>query len=396
MHFLHRGHLPAGEPDLRCAELGSKTPDRIRGNHNRFWLIGLWRRFSLARNEGMKRRLSVLILIAAVIAAGAYFYPRFTKKPKTENQITLSGNIEAHESLVSFKVQGRIIDLPVEEGQWVERGTLLARLDDADYRQKVRIDEANVHVRESNLALTLAGTREQEVKASEQTMLDAQADLQQKKLDYDRAQHLFSKEEISAQDRDRADTALKRAEATFQAAQQRYNEAVEGSRKEDLVIARANLAEANANLGLSRVNLGYTVLRAPSAGVITVRQAELGEVVVPGTPVVTLADLNHIWLRAYIAETDLGRIRWGQEATITSDTYPGTQHRGSVSFISSSAEFTPKSVQTYKERVTLVYRIKIDVENADHELKPGMPADAHIVLAAANPNAGQQGATPEK
>ena len=344
----------------------------------------------------MKRRFSVLILIAAVIAAGAYFYPRITKKAKPENQLTLSGNIEAHESLVSFKVQGRIIGLPVEEGQWVEQSTLLARLDDADYRQKVRIDEANVHVRESNLALTLAGTREQEVKASQQTMLDAQADLQQKKLDYDRAQHLFSKEEISAQDRDRADTALKRAEATFQAAQQRYNQAVEGSRKEDVVIARANLAEANANLGLSRINLGYTVLRAPSAGVITVRQAELGEVVVPGTPVVTLADLDHIWLRAYIAETDLGRIRWGQEATITTDTYPGKQYRGRVSFISSSAEFTPKSVQTYKERVTLVYRIKIDVENANHELKPGMPADAHVVLAAANPNAGQQGATPEK
>jgi HlyD family secretion protein len=344
----------------------------------------------------MKRRLSVLILIAAVIAAGAYFYPRITKKAKPENQLTLSGNIEAHESLVSFKVQGRIIDLPVEEGQWVEQGTLLARLDDADYRQKVRIDDANVHVRESNLALTLAGTREQEVKASQQTMLDAQADLQQKKLDYDRAQHLFSKEEISAQDRDRADTALKRAEATFQAAQQRYNEAVEGSRKEDVAIARANLTEANANLGLSRVNLGYTILRAPSAGVITVRQTELGEVVVPGTPVVTLADLDHIWLRAYIAETDLGRIRWSQEATITTDTYPGRQYRGRVSFISSSAEFTPKSVQTYKERVTLVYRIKIDVENPNRELKPGMPADAHVDLAAVSPTARQQGATPEK
>ncbi|MGO9516366.1 MAG: HlyD family efflux transporter periplasmic adaptor subunit [Candidatus Korobacteraceae bacterium] len=344
----------------------------------------------------MKRRLFVLILIAAAIAAGAYFYPRITKKAKPENQLTLSGNIEAHESLVSFKVPGRIIDLPVEEGQWVERGTLLARLDDADYRQKVRIDEANVHVRESNLALTLAGTREQEMKASQQTMLDAQADLQQKKLDYDRAQHLFSKEEISAQDRDRADTALKRAEATFQAAQQRYNQAVEGSRKEDIVIARANLAEADANLGLSRVNLGYTILRAPSAGVITVRQAELGEVVVAGTPVVTLADLDHIWLRAYIAETDLGRIHWGQEAAITTDTYPGKQYRGRISFISSDAEFTPKSVQTYKERVTLVYRIKIDVENPNHELKPGMPADAHVVLAAANQNAGQQEATPEK
>ncbi len=344
----------------------------------------------------MKRRLPVLILMVALIAAGAYFYPRITNKAKPENQLTLSGNIEAHESLVSFKVQGRIIDLHVEEGQWVEQGALLARLDDADYRQKVRIDEANVNVHESNLALTLAGTREQEVKASQQTMLDAQADLQQKKLDYDRAQNLFSKEEISAQDRDRADTALKRAEAIFQAAQQRYKQAVEGSRKEDIAIARANLAEANANVGLSRVNLSYTILRAPSAGVITVRQAEVGEVVVPGTPVVTLADLDHMWLRAYIAETDLGRIRWGQEATITTDTYPGKQYRGRVSFISSSAEFTPKSVQTYKERVTLVYRIKIDVENPNHELKPGMPADAHVELAAANPDARQQETPPEK
>ena len=344
----------------------------------------------------MKRLIPILILLAAVIAAGVYLYPRLTKKSEPENQLTLSGNIEAHESLVSFKVQGRIIDLPVEEGQSVEPGALLARLDDADYKQKVRIDEANVHVRESNLALTLAGTREQEVKASQQTMLDAQADLQEKKLDYDRAQRLFSKDEVSAQDRDLAETALKRAEATFRAAQQRYNEAVEGSRKEDIAIARANLTEANANLGLSRVNLDYTILRAPSAGVITVRQAELGEVVVPGTPVVTLADLDHIWLRAYIAETDLGRIRWGQEATITTDTYPGKQYRGRISFISSTAEFTPKSVQTYKERVTLVYRIKIDIDNPNHELKPGMPADAHIDLAPASPNASQPGAAPEK
>ena len=331
----------------------------------------------------MKRRLPILILLAAVIAAVVYLYPRLTKKSEPENQLTLSGNIEAHESLVSFRVQGRIIDLPVEEGQWVEAGTLLARLEDADYQQKLRIDEASVQVRQSNLALTLAGTREQEVKAAQQTMLDAQADLQQKKLDNDRVQRLFSKDEVSAQERDLAETAVKRSEAAFEATRQRYNEAVEGSRKEDVAIARANLQQAHANAGLSRVNLDYTTLKAPSAGVITVREAELGEVVVPGTPVVTLADLDHVWLRAYVAETDLGRIRWGQEATITTDTYPGKRYRGQISFISSTAEFTPKSVQTYKERVTLVYRIKIDIDNLNHELKPGMPADAHINLVAA-------------
>jgi len=335
----------------------------------------------------MKRVIPILILAAAAIAAGIYFYPRLTKKPASANQLMLSGNIEAHESLVSFKVPGRIVELPVEEGQQVQQGAELARLEDADSRQKVRIDEASVRVRESDLALTLAGTREQEVKAAQQSMIDAQADLDQKKLDNDRARQLFGRDEISAQDRDQAATALKRAEAIFKAAQQRYNEAVEGSRKEDIEIARANLSQANANLGLSRVNLDYTVLRAPSAGVITVRQAELGEVVAPGSPVVTLADLDHIWLRAYIAETDLGSIHWGQEAAVTTDTYPGKRYHGRISFISSSAEFTPKSVQTYTERVTLVYRIKIDIDNPSHELKPGMPADAHLDLAAATTSA---------
>jgi HlyD family secretion protein len=344
----------------------------------------------------MKRVIPVLILLAAAIAAGVYFYPRLMKKPAPANQLTLSGNIEAHESLVGFKVQGRIIDLPVEEGQNVKQGDLLARLDDADYKQKVRIDEAGVRVRESDLALTLAGTREQEVKASRQSMLDSQADLDEKKIDNDRALQLFAKDELSAQDRDLAATALKRAGATFKAAQQRYNEAVEGSRKEDIAIAHANLNQAGANLGLSQVNLDYTTLRAPAASVVTVRQAEIGEVVAPGSPVVTLADLDHIWLRAYIAETDLGSIHWGQDATITTDTYPGKQYHGRISFISSSAEFTPKSVQTYTERVTLVYRIKIDIDNPNHELKPGMPADAHIILAAAKPIAQPLGAAPAK
>jgi HlyD family secretion protein len=330
----------------------------------------------------MKRIVPIVILFAAAIAAGAYFYPRFTKKAPVTNQLNLSGNIEAHESLVSFKVAGRIAELPIQEGQQIKQGALLAILEDADYKQKVAIGEASVRVRESSLALTLAGTRQQELKALQQTMIDAQADLEEKKIDNDRAQRLFAKDEISAQDRDHAATALKRAEAIFKAAEQRVNQAIEGSRKEEITVAQANLKEASANLGLSRVNLDYTKLYAPSSGVVTVRQAELGEVVAPGTPVVTLADLDHIWLRAYIAETDLGRIRWGQDATITTDTYPGKQYHGRISFIASNAEFTPKSVQTSQERVTLVYRIKIDIENPNRELKPGMPADAHIALGA--------------
>jgi HlyD family secretion protein len=344
----------------------------------------------------MKRVIPVLILLSAAVAAGVYFYPRLAKKPAPATQLALSGNIEAHESLVSFKVPGRIIDLPVEEGQRVEQGVVLARLEAADYKQKVRIDQASVRVRESNLALMLAGTREQEVKAAQQSVFDAQAELEQKKLDNDRAQSLFARDEISAQDRDLAATALKRAQAIFEGAQQRYNLAAEGSRKEDIAISRANLNQANADLGMSRVTLDYTTLRAPSTGIITVRQAELGEVVSPGSPVVTLSDLDHIWLRAYVAETDLGRIHWGQHASVTTDTFPGKQYDGRISFISSSAEFTPKSVQTNKERVTLVYRIKIEIDNSNHELKPGMPADAHIELGSALPEAHPLSAAPAK
>jgi len=332
----------------------------------------------------MKKRLPFLIGLAAVIAAAAYFYPRWTAKPEASNTLVLSGNIEAHESLVSFKVTGRIVELPVEEGQWVEASTLLARLDDADYRQPVDIDAANLKVRESNLALTLAGSREQEIKAARAAVIDAEADLQQKKIDDERAQRLFARDAISAQDRDLAATALKRSTALYDSAKQRYDETQEGSRQEDIRIAQANVAAARQSLGLSRINLDYTRLLAPNAGVISVRQAELGEVVAPGTPIVTLSDLDHVWLRAYVAETDLGKIRWGQDATITTDTYPGKKYHGRISFISSSAEFTPKSVETHKERVTLVYRIKIDIDNPGHELKPGMPADAAIDLVPAH------------
>jgi membrane fusion protein YbhG len=330
----------------------------------------------------MKR---VIILLAALAALGAgayYLYPRFAVPPPADNALRVSGNIEAHESLLSFKVQGRIVELPVHEGQWVEQGQVLARLDDSDYRQQVGIDEATVQVKQAELELALAGSREQEIRAAQQTLLDAQADLQQKKLDFARAQTLHKEDAVSTQARDTAETNWKRAEAVYERAQQNYDLVRAGTRKEQINIARDAVRQAQEHLGMSRIRLGYTVLRAAKAGVILVRQAELGEVVAPGTPVVTLADLGDVWLRAYISETDLGRVTWGQPVSLRTDTYPEKTYRGRVSFISSQAEFTPKSVQTEKERVTLVYRIKIDLENPKHELKPGMPADAVIETGA--------------
>jgi membrane fusion protein YbhG len=332
----------------------------------------------------MKRRLSILSVLAAALAGGYFFYlrPHWTNRPTHVNLLKLSGNIETHESIVGFKVQGRIIDLPVEEGQWVEEGTLLAKLDSDDYRQQVATEQANVRVQRAQLELGLAGTRRQQVRIAEKELDDAKADFSQKQIDFRRADSLY-REGVGPQDtRDQAETNLKRAQATFERAQQEYDQAQEGTRKEELAVSRATLVQAEQRLRLSKITLEYTTLRAPESGVILVRQAELGEVAVPNTPVVTLGDLNNVWLRAYVSETDLGRIHFGQPAVIRTDTCPGKTYQGRISFISDKAEFTPKSVQTFKERVTLVYRIKIDVENPNHELKPGMPADAEIPLNA--------------
>ena len=328
----------------------------------------------------MKRTGLIIMFGVLAVMAGGYLYVRTTANQSADSTLLISGNIEAHESVVSFKVQGRIVALPIEEGQYVKQGDLLARLDDDDYRQQVGVDEATVRTREAELELALAGSRVQEIQAAKQTLLDAQADLELKQKDFRRRQALLAEQGVSREDVDSAASQLKRAQATYERVKQTHDQIVEGTRKEEISVRRANLQLAREALQMSRVKLAYTVLSAPVSGVVLVRQAELGEVVAPGTPVVTIADVDHLWLRGYVNETDLGRIQWGQSATVRTDTFPDKTYQGRVSFISSQAEFTPKSVETHKERVTLVYRIKIDLDNPSHELKPGMPAEAAIAI----------------
>jgi len=324
------------------------------------------------------KRIVILFLLVAAIGGGYYYYSHSHMTAAPVGTLLLSGNVEAHESVVAFRTQGRIVALPVEEGAAVKTGDLLARLDDADYQQQVRIDQATLHTRDRELELAQAGSRKQDIRAGEQTVADAKADLDMKRTDLERYSALYKRDAISAQTRDQAHTAFQRAQAVYERAQQNLSEIREGTRKEQIAVSRASLHAAHQSLELSKVRLDYTVLAAPVTGVITVRQAELGEYVVPGTPVVTIADLDHLWVRAYIAETDLGHVRWGQQVAVRTDTYPGKSYKGTVAFISPEAEFTPKTVQTNKERVALVYRIKVDVENPNHELKPGMPADVTI------------------
>ena len=334
-----------------------------------------------------KKRIAVVVLILAVIAGAVYYFRQRAGTRNDANMLSLSGNIETNESVVGFRTQGRIIELRVDEGYAVKEGDLLARLDDADYRRQVDVNEAELSTRRAELTLGLAGSREQDIQAAHQTVLDAAAELQLRKTDRDRYQKLYARDAISAQTLDTAVTAYQRAQASYERAVQNYSEVEAGTRKEQIAVQRAAVRSATQNLDLAKVRLSYTELYAPVTGVVTTKQAQVGEVMSAGTPVVTIADLDHVWLRTYVPETDLAKVRWGQPATIRTDSYPNKTYHGTVSFISPQAEFTPKSIETHKERVALVYRIKINIDNQSHELKPGMPADATIDLQPSNPQA---------
>ncbi len=325
----------------------------------------------------MQHRLQIgaLATILAIAAIGIqrpdlwrpWFWPS-----EHQDSLTLSGNIEAHESVLGFKtIQSRIVELPFDEGQWVKAGTLVARADDADYHQQMKLAAAALEVQQSSLGAVI-----QNLTAAEKVVTSDQADVVLKDTQDRRSQLLWGKGAVSADARDVATTAHAQAQAQLERDQALFTGAAR-----NIELAKANVHNAEENLTYTKIVLDYTRLLAPFDGVVTVREAELGEIVAPGTPVITLADLDHVWLRAYINETDIGKVRLGTPVTIKTDTYPGKIYQGRVSFIASDAEFTPKTVETHAERVTLVYRVKIDVANPTHELLPGMPADANIRVA---------------
>jgi HlyD family secretion protein len=268
--------------------------------------------------------------------------------------------------VLSFKtVQSRIADLPFNEGQWVDAATMISRVDDSDYGQQVIIATSTLEVQKRQLEAA-----QQNAEAARKTVESGAADLELARVEFARYDDLFKKGAGRGETRDQTSATFKKATAPIA-----RDEAMEKAAERQVELAKANVRNATEALKLSKIVLDYTVLRAPFDGVITVRQAEIGEIMVPGTPAVTLADLDHVWPRAYINETDIGKVRLDQPAVVKPDTYPRMSYKGRVSFVSSSAEFTP-SVETHAERMTLVYRIKIEIDNPSHELVPGMPASA--------------------
>jgi HlyD family secretion protein len=391
----------------------------------------------------MKKRLP-LVILPVVIIAGILTFFIFFKERTDPGTIRVSGNIEATDVELGFKIAGRLEECLVNEGDSVSKGTVMARLENMDQKIAMALAETTVDRAKSVLAELVAGSRPEEIDLSQARVLQARqalleltrgsraqeieaatsdlntalsaeksakAQLTQAKEDFDRFTILLKEKTVSQRDFDLNRTRYEVARNTSEEAGSRVNVArqnlslrKEGPRAEQIEKAKAALAQAEAELALTKAGprqekidqaktmvdeameklnqakqqLSYTELFAPMDGVILSRSADPGEFLNPSTPVVTLGDISHPWLRAYVNETDLGRLKLKDKVKVKTDSFPGKTYDGVLSFISSQAEFTPKSVQTFEERVKLMFRIKIELSNPDQELKPGMPADAVI------------------
>lgn len=388
----------------------------------------------------MKAR--ILIVVGLLAAAGAYF--AWTKnRAEDPNLLRLSGNIEFLKVDIGFKTAGRLVELKVDEGSNVTKGMPLARLDTDQLVQMRGRDQAGVAMANSNLEQMrtairfqkesvasesslreneirqakaklqelLDGARPQEIQQAQSAVADLDSQRKQAQVDYERGQKLIAREDISQAQFDQLKVRLDSLGAQLRIAQERLALLREGPRKTDIESARAavgraeaalrmteaqrleilrkeqdltaraaDIERAKAGLGIVETQISDADVRSPIDGVVMVKSADPGEVLAAGTTILTLGDIDHPWLRAYIPQQRLGQVKLGMPVRVYSDSYPGKVYEGKISFIASEAEFTPKQIQTDEERVKLVYRIKVEVANPNRELKLNMPVTAEIQL----------------
>lgn len=392
---------------------------------------------------GAGRCIPAMVGIVAVAALLVGF--AIGKKDPEPVTLKLSGNIELQQVDIAFKTSGMIAELRTDEGRDVRRGQLIARLSSDELmrlfeRESAAVTEAQALEGQAEAALQYqrrsyaaglaarraalaaaeahlreleAGAREEEIAEARSAVSAAAAENENARKNRERAEKLLLQDDISVQQHDQYRFRAESAAAALEQAGQRLALLLAGARAETIAAQRERVSGARAELAAAEAarfeisrrekeisarraevertraqarvieaQLRDTVVVSPVDGVVLVKAADVGEVVAPGTTVVTIGVIDRPWLRAYVSETQLGLVKLGQPVWVTSDSYPGKRYRGRVSFIASAAEFTPKQIQTEQERVKLVYRIKIDVDNRERELKLNMPVDAEIVLPA--------------
>lgn len=337
-------------------------------------------------NKKKVMRLMLVLLIAAIGAGGWWLASRQSEQDK--NLIVLYGNVDIREADLAFNNSEHIDRLLVQEGDRVHKGQLLASLHRERMQAELAAAEAQVAARKAALARLETGSRPEEVRQAQANVAAARAKLVDAQITFERTQKVYKEHAASKQALDDAEAGLNTARADLKVVEEALALAVEGPRVEDIEEARAMLKADEAQLALALEVLKDTELYAPADGIIRNRILEPGDMASPQTPVFTLALNNPVWVRAYAPETALGKLAPGMAADVSTDSYPGKTYPGWIGFISPTAEFTPKNVETPELRTRLVYQVRIYVCNPQDELRLGMPATVSIPLGQPKPKPG--------
>jgi len=295
--------------------------------------------------------------------------------------IVAAGHVEATEVQVASKVAGTVTELDVAEGDRVAAGDRIARLDTVDIALALRAARAERDLADANLRLRLNGSRREDVAEARAQLERAQSDFATADKDLARFAALQAAGSGTERALDDARNRRETAAAALEAARQRLQRLERGFRPEEIDAARAQASAAAARVAQLAQQMADAAIVSPTAGTVTSRPVERGELLGPGAVVAVVTDIDHAWLTAWVAEPDLARIRLGQAAEIATD--DGQSRNGRVTYIAPQAEFTPKNVQTRDERVKLVFKVKVGLDNADGLFKPGMPATARLRPAGA-------------
>lgn len=294
------------------------------------------------------------------------------------NLIESTGTVEATEVDIRSEASGKILALYFDEGDWVKKGDVIAEIDHEKLDIELVQAKARLAETEAQLKLLIKGLRDKEVERARETLLESKVLLKDNKREYKRIQKLYDEEVVDLGSRDKAEAAYEAAQKRHEIARKNYEIALEGSRKEEIQAGEAVKEAAEAQVKLIERRIEDATVTIPIDGVISERYVELGELMSVGSLIATVIDLKHVWVMAYVSEKNLGKVTLGRQGKVMVDSFPDKEFIGKITYISPEAEFTPKNIQTKEERVKLVFGVKIEVDNPDQELKPGMPADAVI------------------
>lgn len=335
----------------------------------------------------MKKKIIILVFVALLIGVGLLVY--LGQKNNREKGLFYSGIIEATQANLSFQVPGRVAQVNVQEGQSVAKDQIIAELDRAEFESryvqaKANLDRAQKTKQQLETVLDInRKTLPSEVARATANVKSVKDTLKDAEKNYKRFEDLFRNGVITEKERDTmklnydvAKSRLAESESVLKLAQGNLTRI--DAAKQEIEVATAQINSINASLNQASIQLAYTQLKSPIDGIITSRNIEPGETVNSGREVITVSDLSRVDLKIFVDETEIGKVKPGQKVDVKVDTFPGKTYIGTVSFISPEGEFTPKIIQTKKERVKLVYLVKVSIANPNFELKSGMPADAWL------------------